>query len=255
MNKLPLLEVRNVTKKFGSLIANHDVSFNIEESQIVGLIGPNGAGKTTLFNCISGLYKVNEGKVLFNGIDITEFPPYRVAKLGAVRTFQIVHPLKDMTVFDNVLIGTYLREPNTEKARQITEKCIEKSYLSEVKNKRAGDLTIGLKKRLELARALATGPKFLMLDESMAGLTSTEVKESVELVKNLRDTGITFLIVEHVMEAIMPIADKVVVLDGGVRIAEGKPEEIIKNEQVIEAYFGKKYSKKLQAAKGVEKSV
>jgi len=219
---LPLLEVHNVTKKFGSLIANHDVSFDIEEGQIVGLIGPNGAGKTTLFNCISGLYKINEGKVLFNGIDITEFPPYKVAKLGTVRTFQIVHPLKDMTVFDNVLI----------------------------RNKRAGDLTIGLKKRLELARALATGPKLLMLDESMAGLTSTEVKESVELVKNLRDTGITFLIVEHVMEAIMPIADKVVVLDGGVKIAEGKPQEIIKNEQVIEAYFGKKYSKKFQAAKG-----
>jgi len=255
VNKLALLEVRNVTKKFGSLIANYDISFNIEEGQIIGLIGPNGAGKTTLFNCISGLYKANEGKVLFEGIDITEFPPYRVAKLGAVRTFQIVHPLKDMTVFDNILMGAYLREPNNQKAIEIAENCIKIGYLSEVKNKRAGDITIGLKKRLELARALATGPKLLMLDESMAGLTSTEVKESVELVKNLRDTGITFLIVEHVMEAIMPIADKVVVLDGGIKIAEGKPEEIIKNEQVIEAYFGKKYSKKLQAAKGVEKSV
>lgn len=252
---MALLEVYNVTKKFGSLIANHDVSFDVEESQIVGLIGPNGAGKTTLFNCISGLYQVNEGKIVFNKIDITKFHPYRVAKLGVVRTFQIVHPLKDMTVFDNVMIGAYLREPNTEKARQITEKCIKIGYLSEVKNRRAGDLTIGLKKRLELARALATGPKLLMLDESMAGLTSTEIKESVELIKNLRDTGITFLIVEHVMEAIMPIADKVVVLDGGVKIAEDKPEEIIKNEQVIEAYFGKKYSKKFHATRGVEKGV
>ena len=255
MNKLALLEVHNVTKKFGSLVANNDISFNVEKGQIVGLIGPNGAGKTTLFNCITGLYQPSEGSILFNETDITRFPSYKVARLGAVRTFQIVHPLKDMTVFDNVLIGAYLRELNNQKATEITEKWIKIVYLSEVKNKRAGDLTIGLKKRLELARALATGPTLLMLDESMAGLTSTEVKESVELVKELRDTGITFLIVEHVMEAIMPIADKIVVLDGGVKIAEGKPEEIIKNEQVIEAYFGRKYSKKLQAARRVEKSV
>jgi len=247
---MALLEVHNVTKKFGSLVANNNISFEVEKEQIVGLIGPNGAGKTTLFNCIAGLYQPSEGNIIFNEVDITKFPPYKVARLGAVRTFQIVHPLRDMTLFDNVLIGAYLREPNTEKARQITEKCIKKCYLSKVKNKYAGDLTIGIKKRLGLACALATGPKLLMLDESMAGLTTTEIKESVELIKNLRKSGITFLIVEHVMEAIMPIADRIVVLNGGVKIAEGQPEEIIKNDQVIEAYLGKKYSKKITEQKG-----
>lgn len=246
---MSLLEVHNVTMKFGSLVANNDISFNVEEGQIVGLIGPNGAGKTTLFNCITGLYQPNEGSIVFNGTDITKLPPYKVARLGAVRTFQIVHPLKEMLVFDNVLVGAYLRERNTEKAGKIATKYIEKCYLSNVLNERVGGLTIGYKKRIELARALATEPKLLMLDESMAGLTSTEIKEFLELIKDLSNSGITLLVVEHVMEAIMPIADKVVVLDGGVKIAEDKPEAIIENKQVIKAYLGERYSKRLKAAK------
>ncbi|GAB4112484.1 MAG: ABC transporter ATP-binding protein [Candidatus Caldatribacteriota bacterium] len=247
---MPLLEVCEISKKFGSLVANNKVSFDIEEGNIVGLIGPNGAGKTTLFNCITGIYKPSEGKVFFNGIDITNLPPYKVARLGAVRTFQIVHSLKEMSVFDNVLIGAYLREKNTKKAREIAEQCINICYLSKIKNLRAGELTIGLKKRLELARALATNPRLLMLDECMAGLTSTEVNESVSLIKSLKNRGITFLIVEHIMEAIMPIADKVVVLNGGIKIAEDRPEVVVQNEQVIEAYLGKKYSKKFQLTAG-----
>lgn len=235
-------------------MANDKISFNVEEGNIVGLIGPNGAGKTTLFNCITGIYKPSHGKVIFNGLDITNLPAYKVARLGAVRTFQIVHSLKEMSVFDNVLIGAYLREKNTEKASEIAKQCINLCYLSKMKNTRAGDLAIGLKKRVELARALATGPKLLMLDECMAGLTSTEVNESVSLIKNLKDKGITFLVVEHIMEAIMPIADKVVVLDGGIKIAENHPEVVIQDERVIEAYLGKKYSKKLQiATQGREK--
>jgi len=235
-------------------VANDKISFNVEEGNIVGLIGPNGAGKTTLFNCITGIYKPSHGKVIFNGLDITNLPAYKVARLGAVRTFQIVHSLKEMSVFDNVLIGAYLREKNTEKASEIAKQCINLCYLSKMKNTRAGDLAIGLKKRVELARALATGPKLLMLDECMAGLTSTEVNESVSLIKNLKDKGITFLVVEHIMEAIMPIADKVVVLDGGIKIAENHPEVVIQDERVIEAYLGKKYSKKLQiATQGREK--
>jgi branched-chain amino acid transport system ATP-binding protein len=245
---LPLLEVHEITKKFGSLVANNKVSFDVEEGNIVGLIGPNGAGKTTLFNCITGIYKPSNGKIIFDGIDITMLSPYKVAHLGAVRTFQIVHSLKEMSVFDNVLIGAYLREKNTKKASIIAEQCIDLCYLSKIKNVRAGDLAIGLKKRVELARALATGPKLLMLDECMAGLTSTEVNESVNLIKNLRSNGITFLVVEHIMEAIMPIADKVVVVQGGVKIAEDRPDAVIQNERVIEAYLGKKYSKKFQAA-------
>ena len=243
---MALLEVKGISKNFGSLIANDDVSFDVKGGSIVGLIGPNGAGKTTLFNCITGIYKASKGTVKFLGHDITNLPPYKVARLGAVRTFQIVHTLKEMSVFDNIMIGAYLREGNSGRAGKIAEECLKICFLSEVKNKRAGDLTIGLKKRLELARALATGPKLLMLDECMAGLTSTEVKESVELIKNLKKKGITFLIVEHIMEAIMPIADNIVVLDSGIKIAEDEPEVIIRDERVIEAYFGQKFSKKLQ---------
>ena len=241
-----MLEVCEVSKKFGSLVANNKISFDVEEGNIVGLIGPNGAGKTTLFNCITGMYKPTSGRVIFQGIDITNLPPYKVARLGAVRTFQIVHSLKEMSVFDNVLIGAYLREKNTEKAREIAEQCIEICYLKKLRDNRAGDLAIGLQKRLELARALATNPKLLMLDECMAGLTSTEVNESVNLIKSLRDKGITFLIVEHIMEAVMPIADKVVVLNGGVKIAEDSPEAVVQDNRVIEAYLGQKYGKKCQ---------
>ena len=241
-----MLKVCEVSKKFGSLVANNKISFDVEEGNIVGLIGPNGAGKTTLFNCITGMYKPTSGRVSFQGLDITNLPPYKVARLGAVRTFQIVHSLKEMPVFDNVLIGAYLREKNTEKAREIAEQCIEVCYLTKIKNNRAGDLAIGLQKRLELARALATNPKLLMLDECMAGLTSTEVNESVNLIKSLREKGITFLIVEHIMEAIMPIADKVVVLNGGVKIAEDSPEAVVLDKRVIEAYLGQKYGKKYQ---------
>lgn len=241
-----MLEVREVSKKFGSLIANNNISFDVEEGTIVGLIGPNGAGKTTLFNCITGMYKTTAGKISFQGLDITNLPPYKVARLGAVRTFQIVHSLKDMSVFDNILIGAYLREKNTEKAWEMADQCLQSCYLSGVRNARAGDLAIGLQKRLELARALATGPKLLMLDECMAGLTSTEVNESISLIKSLKNSGITFLIVEHIMEAVMPIADKVVVLNGGIKIAEDCPEAIVQNERVIEAYLGQKYSKKFQ---------
>ncbi|NLL61797.1 MAG: ABC transporter ATP-binding protein [Candidatus Atribacteria bacterium] len=241
-----MLEVCEVSKKFGSLVANNKISFNVEEGSIVGLIGPNGAGKTTLFNCITGMYRPTSGRVSFQGIDITNLPPYKVARLGAVRTFQIVHSLKEMSVFDNVLIGAYLREKNTEKARELTEQCIEICYLKKLRDNRAGDLAIGLQKRLELARALATNPKLLMLDECMAGLTSTEVNESVNLIKSLRDKGITFLIVEHIMEAVMPIADKVVVLNGGVKIAEDSPEAVVQDNRVIEAYLGQKYGKKCQ---------
>ncbi len=241
-----MLEVREVSKKFGSLIANNNISFDVEEGTIVGLIGPNGAGKTTLFNCITGMYKTTAGKISFQGLDITNLPPYKVARLGAVRTFQIVHSLKEMSVFDNILIGAYLREKNTEKAWEIADQCLQSCYLSGVRNVRAGDLAIGQQKRLELARALATGPKLLMLDECMAGLTSTEVNESISLIKSLKNSGITFLIVEHIMEAVMPIADKVVVLNGGIKIAEDCPEAIVQNERVIEAYLGQKYSKKFQ---------
>ncbi len=239
---MTLLDVREVTMKFGELIASDRVSFTVETGTIVGLIGPNGAGKTTLFNCISGLYKPTSGQILFDNEDITGRTPYEIARRGAVRTFQVVRPLKDMTVLDNVLVGAFLKCPDNKEAFERAAECIHICKLEHFQKKQAGELSIGGKKRLELARALATRPKLLMLDEVMAGLTSTEVKASVEVIQHLRKNGMTMMIVEHVMEGIMPIADKVVVLDGGVKIAEAAPESIINDERVIEAYLGAKYS-------------
>ncbi|NPV05360.1 MAG: ABC transporter ATP-binding protein [Syntrophaceae bacterium] len=247
---MALLEVRDVTKKFGELVANDRVSFTVEAGSIVGLIGPNGAGKTTLFNCISGLYPVTSGSIVFDGREITGLPSYRIARMGAVRTFQVVRPLKDMNVFENVLVGAFLHDANTARARAAAEHSIRICGLAEFADKDSGDLPIGLKKRLELARALATRPRLLMLDEVMAGLTSTEVNTALDLIRNIRKEGITLLIVEHIMEAIMPIADRVVVLDGGVKLAEGPPAEIIHDERVITAYLGEKFSRRIQARKG-----
>jgi len=246
---LALLEVRDVTKKFGELVACDRVSFTVEAGAIVGLIGPNGAGKTTLFNCVSGLFPASSGRIFFDGSEITGLPSYRIARMGAVRTFQVVRPLKDMTVYDNVMVGAFMHGAGGTQARETAGLCIEMCGLAAFADRPAGDLPIGVKKRLELARALATKPRLLMLDEVMAGLTSTEVKTALELIRTIRKSGVTLLIVEHIMEAIMPIADRVVVLDGGVKLAEGPPGEIIHDERVITAYLGEKFSRRMQARK------
>jgi len=246
---MALLEVHDLTMKFGSLVANSGVSFSVEAGTIVGLLGPNGAGKTTLFNCVAGLYRPSSGRVVFDGRDITNLPSYKVARHGVARTFQVVRPLKDMTVLDNVLVGSYLRHSSPKKALAVAEECLERCFLRAFRDRIAGDLTMGFKKRLEVARALATGPKLLMLDESVAGLTSTEVKDMVALICSLRESGITILMVEHIMEAIMPIADKIVVLNGGIKIAEDTPGKVSEDERVITAYLGEKFSKRLKAMK------
>ena len=242
---MPLLDVSGLTMKFGSLIANRDVSFSVDKGQIVGLIGPNGSGKTTLFNCVSGLYKPFAGRVVFDGTDITSMPAYRIARLGLTRTFQVVRPLSEMTVLENVMIGAYLRNPDKDAAREEAEKCVKLCYLEEFSNRLAGAMTLGNKKRLEVARILATSPKMILLDEAVAGLTSTEVREMVALIVKLREEGLTILMVEHIMDAIMPISDKVVVLSSGSKIAEGPPGEIAKDENVIRAYLGEKFAKRL----------
>lgn len=243
---MAMLEVRNLTMKFGSLLANSDVSFDVEQGSIVGLIGPNGAGKTTLFNCVAGLYKPTSGKIYFKGEDVTDLPPYKMARLGVARTFQVVRPLKEMSVFENILVGAYMRTGESAKASAVAERCMELCFLSEHRDKLAGGLTIGNKKRLEVARALATEPELILLDEAVAGLTSSEVKEMVEVIVRLKENGLTVLMVEHIMEAIMPIADKIVVLASGQKIAEGKPADIVHDPVVTAAYFGEKFSKRLR---------
>ncbi len=240
----PLLEVNGITMKFGSLVANDNVSFVVNEGEIVSLIGPNGAGKTTLFNCISGFYKPFSGKVLFNGKDITGLRPHQIAKIGLTRTFQIVKPLLDMTVFDNVLTGAFLRAKSKKEAERIANHVLELTHLYEKRFMLASNLTIADKKRLEIARVLATQPRMMMLDEAMAGLNQTEIKEAVDLCLKLNRQGITLLIVEHIMEAIMPISRRIVVLSVGKKIAEGSPEEIANNEEVIKAYLGERYHAK-----------
>lgn len=243
-----ILEVQSVSMKFGELFANKDVSFDVERGNIVALIGPNGAGKTTVFNCIAGYYKPYAGEILFEGQRITRLPSWRIARKGLARTFQVVRPLKEMTVLDNIMIGAYQKEPSTAKAREIAKACMKTCFLEEWADRTAGDMTEGNKKRLEVARALATSPKLLLLDEAVAGLTSTEVQEMVAVIKNLKAQGISILMVEHIMEAIMPIADKVVVLSHGEKIAQGSPAEIVRNQEVITAYFGEKYARRIMEA-------
>ncbi|KYO66538.1 ABC transporter ATP-binding protein [Thermovenabulum gondwanense] len=242
--KRPKLYLDKVTMKFGNLIANEDVSFEVKEGEIVSLIGPNGAGKTTLFNCITGFYKPFSGRVYFEGTEITGWPPHKITALGLARTFQIVKPLKEMTVRDNVLTGAFLKAKDRKEAEEIADDVLKFTQLYDKRNFLASSLTIVDKKRLELARILATKPKMVMLDEVMAGLNSTEIKQAVDICMKLRESGITLLIVEHIMEAIMPISDRVIVLNAGRKIAEGPPQEIVNNEEVIKAYLGERYHAK-----------
>ena len=238
------LVVNNVTKRFGGLTANHDISFNVGKGQIIGLIGPNGAGKSTLFNCISCYYNANAGSILYKGQDITRKSPESVCLMGIGRTFQIVRVFKEMTVLENIMIGSFLKHTATKAAEARAREVAELFGFSGKLGVVSSSLTIAEQKRLEVARAYATEPELLLLDEAMAGLNIQEVKESIGLVLKLRESGLTMILVEHVMEGIMPIADKVVVLDYGEKIAEGLPNEVINNERVIQAYFGDKYNAK-----------
>ncbi|KXG75285.1 ABC transporter ATP-binding protein [Thermotalea metallivorans] len=240
MNKV-MLKVDGITMRFGNLIANEDVEFQVHEGEIVSLIGPNGAGKTTLFNCITGFYKPYAGRVIFRGKDITFLPPHQICRLGLTRTFQIVKTLKEMTVKENILTGAFLHARKRKEAEAIAEEIIELTHLTGKKDQLGANLTIADKKRLEIARALATKPLMLMLDETMAGLNQTEIKEAMELCVKLKKAGVTLVIVEHIMEAIMPISDRVIVLNSGKKIAEGAPEDVVKDEQVIKAYLGERY--------------
>lgn len=235
-----LLQVQGVTKRFGGLQALTDVTFNLSEGQIMGLIGPNGAGKTTLFNCINGVYTPEEGKILFQGENVTGSKTYHMAKRGLARTHQIVQPLNELTVQENIMAGAcFGRENhNLHTAAEITLEVMDFVGLDTRADQLAASLNIAQKKRLEMARALAARPYLLLLDEVLAGLNPSEIGEMVETVKKIRDRGITIIMIEHVMKAVMNVSDHMLVLDYGQQIAEGTPTEIANNPQVIEAYLG-----------------
>jgi branched-chain amino acid transport system ATP-binding protein len=238
---MALLEVKQLVKDFGGLRANDHVDLDLNEGEIVGLIGPNGAGKTTLFNCIAGFYSATSGTVIFKGEEITALSSNEICRRGIARTFQIVRVFKDLPVVDNVLVGAFNRTNSTAVARKKALEVLEFCGLASRKDAIAGSLTIADKKRLEVAKALATGPSLLMLDEAMAGLNQTETAEAVDLIKKIQRAGITIILVEHVMEVVMPISKRVVVLEYGRKIAEDTPEKVIYNEEVIKAYLGDKY--------------
>jgi branched-chain amino acid transport system ATP-binding protein len=235
-----ILQVQDVTKRFGGLQALTDVTFDLPEGQILGLIGPNGAGKTTLFNVINGVYAPNKGKIVFRGEDITGKPSYEVARRGLARAHQVVRPLHDLTVRENVMVGAcFGREGHSLAAAvQKADAALAQVGLAARADQPSGLLNVAQKKRLELARALAARPYLLLLDEVLAGLNPTEIAEMVDTILKIRDEGITILMIEHVMQAVMSISDRIIVLDYGQLIAQGKPEEVAANPQVIEAYLG-----------------
>jgi len=241
MSASPCLEVRGITKRFGGLTANEDVSFDVAEGEILSIIGPNGAGKSTLFNCITGFYPPDGGKVFFRGKDITGVSAHKICKMGIVRTFQIVQVISDMTVLENVMTGAFLRTYNNREVREKAEEILRFAGLHEKRDFLGTAITIADKKRLEVAMALGTQPKLLMLDEAMAGLTPVELKGMIALLRKVRESGVTLIIVEHVMEAVMELSDRVVVINSGRNIVEGAPADIVRNPEVIQAYLGDRY--------------
>jgi branched-chain amino acid transport system ATP-binding protein len=234
----PLLGLTNVRVAFGGLIAVDDVSFDVEAGEIVGLIGPNGAGKTTLFNAVSGYYRPARGRIAFQGRDITGRAPYALAALGIGRTFQIVKPFAGLSVLDNVLVASYLRAPRQAEARRKAWEVLEFIGLADRADLPAAGLTMAGRKRLEMAKALALHPTLLLLDEVVAGLNPTEADQTVQLILKIRDAGVTILIVEHIMRVIMQISTRIVVLNYGRMIAQGRPEAVARDRQVIQAYLG-----------------
>ncbi len=220
----------------------NDITFEVKRGEILGLIGPNGSGKTTLFNLISGYHSLTRGEIYFQGQRIDRLPTHKICELGIGRTFQVVKPLGRMTVMDNVMTGAFLRYKDAKKARQKALEVLEFTGLIHRKDVRAKSLTIANRKRLEIAKSLATEPELLLLDETAAGLNPKETEEAIEIIAKIRDTGVTIIIVEHVMKVIMGLADRILAINFGKEIASGTPKEIAANTEVIKAYLGDAYA-------------
>jgi branched-chain amino acid transport system ATP-binding protein len=233
-----LLEVRGVSRFFGGLAALTDVSFSLEQGEILGLIGPNGAGKTTMFNCVNGFFPPSRGEVVFRGERVSGLRPYQICQRGMARTFQVVKPLQRMSTLDNVVASAFLRAKTKAEALAKAEEILKFTGLWEERAMISRGLPLGSRKRLEIARALATGPELLLLDEACAGLNPAELDESVAIIRGIKGRGITIMIIEHHMKVIMSISDRIVVLTYGQKLAEGAPAEISRNAEVVKAYLG-----------------
>ena len=236
-----ILEINNLVKDFGGLRAVDTLSLSIKQGEILGMIGPNGAGKSTAFNCIAGVYAPTKGDIFFAGKKINGVKPWNLCKKGLARTFQLVKPFKSKSVLYNVMVGSFATTDKTSIAGEKALKVLQSLNFQDKKDERAGNLTIADRKRLEIARALATEPKLLLFDEVMAGLRPAEVDEMVQIIKNLRDQGITIFVIEHIMRAIMALSDRIVVIHFGKKIAEGSPQAVAADENVIKAYLGDEY--------------
>ena len=248
---MALLEVNSLTKDFGGLRANNNISFSLEKGELIGLIGPNGAGKTTLFNCISGHEPLTSGSVVFDGEDITELKAHEVARRGMARTFQVYTAAGDLNVIENVMVGCFMRSRSRKAARERAEKIMTEFGLSELADYQVSALPVAAQKRVTMATALGTEPKMLLLDEVAAGLNPSEVDELMAGIRHIHaDLGINVILIEHVMELVMKVSDRVIVLDYGQKIADGDPQSIAENPQVIKAYLGERFVEAQKAGRG-----
>lgn len=246
---MALLEVRNLTKRFGGLSANQDISFSLNKEELVGLIGPNGAGKTTLFNCISGLHTVSEGRIIFDGKDITGLRAHEIARLGLARTFQVYVASGDLTVIENVMVGCFMRTRSRARAKARAGEILAELNLRELSESLVSELPMAAQKRVTMATAIGSNPKLLLLDEVAAGLNPSEIEEIMTNIRHIHnDLGITVMLIEHVMELVMNVSDRVMVLDYGRKIADGDPESIAGDKNVIKAYLGERYVREHEEA-------
>jgi len=237
-----ILQSHDLVKSFGGVTAINHLSLEVEKGTVFGIIGPNGSGKTTFFNLVTGMYTVTSGKVTFNDRVITGLRPHQIAELGIGRTFQIPAPFTKMTVLENVMVSTFIRTSSLKESRKMSWEILERVRLDDKGNTLVANVTLEDRKRLELARALGTQPSLLLLDEVMAGLTPSEVKGAIELIRSLRTGELTIIVVEHIMDVILSLCDRIAVLDYGEKIAEDVPDKVVNNPDVIKAYLGDKYS-------------